>query len=275
MNFEEQKNIEKLQIGNQHFFRVSHFLGEMMTGISMYKLARTPLTKEDYTLTELTPHDVTKEMLHTLLTNEQNAEIKEEEVDMLTQAFEMKYNYLKSIVEKEINIGTQRRLLQFYEVSGLHFGYVYENNMPYTKLYQMSVDVDKNEVHSGPVPPDFLPALLELLTPIIFHNQESLIIQVDEGTYVRVSKEAPNKGLVVVVVAEEGETKEESIMKVVMSYLLESENGINWMTKAFKDGKEEQYIEAIDKSLTYVHNDLILMMYKHQGESALEFYEEK
>ena len=268
-NYQEEKQIAKLKIGNQYFFRITHLLGEMATGITIYKLARTPLTKEDYTLTELTPMDVSEKLQKELFSNEHQVEVTKEDTELLTQAFAFKYEHLKAIAKKNINQGTKRQMLSFIEVEGLFFAQIFEWNMPYPKVYHLAFDVVQNKVRSAPVPAEILPAIAEALAPTIFNNQRSLIIQVDEGVYARISRTSPKEALVIVVVAQEGEEKEEANLQLSLAFLLKSEDEENWFA-AHKDGSEKEFEKKIEESFDYLYTDLLIKLYERRGSEALE-----
>lgn len=266
-----EKHLTKLNIEGNTYFRVYHHLAGMITGVSVFAHEQDPDDKKGVFLTELYLDDAPEKLRKKIISNEYAVEVLDEDKDLIANAFETKMNYLKSIADKKITVGLKRRLMEFIEVGGHYFGYVYEEGMPYTKFYQLNIDPVEQEVYVQAIPPEMLPALVEALSVKILSKTYTLTIQVGEGVYARISKVNKKTAVVTVVAATESDSMETSL-KVMMGFLLKRGRNKEWSATVIKEKDQKWVNKEMEMSFEAVYQDLLVKVYAVHGEATLDVY---
>lgn len=262
------KELSKLKIDGKTYLRIIHHLGNLITNITVYEYTKDPKSKE-LTLTEVFIDDVPDSIKEKILSDDYEVDVTNDDKSLALEALKTKFLVTKSYVEDHINVGYKRRLMQFIEVGGHYFAFVFEDGMPYTKIYHTYMDFVKNELYVGDVPEGMIPALFEALSPLILKGTSDLIIQVGEGVYARISILDKERSLVTVVVATEEENGE-SQLKLFSGFILLKLAEDKWVATVVSDKEAGEIREEMEKSFEFIYQDLLLKIFEVNPDEALK-----
>lgn len=262
------KELSKLRIDGKTYFRIVHHLGKLITNITIFELIKDSKSGE-LSLTELLMGDVPNSIQQKIMSNEYEVDVKNDDKSLIVEALKTKLLVIKSCVEDHINVSYKRRLMQLIEVGGHYFGFVFEDGMPYTKLYHMHMDTVKDELFVSDVPPEMLPALFEALSPTILGGASDLTIQVGEGVYARISTVDRETALVTVVVATENDNGE-SQLKLLSGFTLLRLTESEWVATVVPDGAVERIKGEMKESFEIIYRELLLKVFEVNPEEALK-----
>lgn len=263
-----ERHISKIEVGEETYLRVFHNLSNLMTGASLFKLEEDKDNTNELYVTEVSIEEIPESVRDKVTSNDYLVEVTDDDKEMIIKVFQAKWEYLQKIAEKNLTVGFKRRLLQFIEVGGHYFGYVYEEGMPYNKLYHLIIDPSNESLDVVGVPPDLLPALIEALSSKILDGLDEFTIQVDDGVYTRVSKVNKNKALVLVLaqgIDDEGNTS----MNVSMVFIVKHTKEEGWFVKAIREGEDVGVDKELKKSFEVLCLDLLSRVYE-QNPQALK-----
>lgn len=266
-NYLSMKDITKLKVKDRVFYRVIHHLAGMITEVTVFQLEKDNKNKE-VMLTEITIQDVSEEEQREIMSDRNAVKVNEYDKELVVQALQEKLKLLKSIAAEKLNAGIKRRLINFYEVGGQYFGFVYEQGMPYPKFYHLIIDAVKRDVYVKGVPPEMLPALFEAISPVVINNQSWFTVQVDDGVYARLSVGDPETAVVTVVVAidDESETK----LQTTMGFTLKKIDEQNWFATVIDETEQSKIKKEMEDSFNTLYQELLVKVFEIKGDEALK-----
>lgn len=262
------KELSKLKIDGKIYLRIIHHLGNLITNITVFEFTKN-LKSRELTLTEVFIDDVPNYIKEKILSDDYKVDVTSDDKSLALEALQTKFLIAKRYVEDCLNVGYKRKLMQFIEVGGHYFAFVFEAGMPYTKIYHTYLDFVKNELYVGDVPKEMLPALFEALSPLILKGTSDLIIQIGEGVYTRISMLDKERILATVVVATE-EDDGESKLKLLSGFTLLKLAKDKWVATVVPNNEINEIQEEMKKSFEFVYQDLLLKLFEVNPEETLK-----
>lgn len=263
------KDLAKLDIDGHIFFRVYHHLAGFITSVSVFELRKSEEDEKELLLTELSIEEVSSDIKEKIISNDYLVDVTDDDKSLIVEAFHSKMEFIRNIAEKHLNVGLKRKMMEFLEVGGHYFGFVYEDRMPFPKLYHFNVDPIKEELYVDGVPPQMLPALFEFISPKVLKNAKFLTIQVDEGVYARVSLIRKRTALVTVVTASET-FKGEAQLRVSMGFTLTQRKSGEWLATIVKEEERKQVEKEMEKNFEAIYQELLVKVFEITGMDALK-----
>jgi len=261
------KEITKIKFRDRTFYRIFHTLGGILTEMTVFELEKNEQERM-VSLTEITVEEVPKEIAEAVISEHYAVKMNEYDKELIVEALNTRFKVMKSFAEEKLNLGLKRKLLEFVEVGGHYYGYVYEEGMPYTKFYRLIMDLSNHQLYVQGIHPMVLPALFEAISDRVLKSTTGITVQVDEGVYTRIMLVNPKIALVTVVVAFEDE-RGNGKMELKGIFCLKKHRKRGWVAQFLNEEEQKIWDKDIRASFDYVYQELLLKLYTVKGDEAL------
>lgn len=259
--------VSKLSIQRRVFYRILYFIEDVLTHVTIFEVTEEPENPKELNITEIRPQDIPDDLKSDIFDEKYEVLLTKDDRELVETALKAKRRYYHKLTREKMNVGTKRQLLRFIEVGGHYFGWVYEHNMPYLKLYQLLIEPVEREVMVERVPEFFWQPLVEAMADTIFPRQQQIQLQVGDGVYIHLAKwrESSKKATATIIGTKTDQNGETGLTVIGAFFVVQHKDG-SWHVYPPEQAPKKKMETEVKKGFEFVYQDLSLVLFGVTGE---------